>query len=185
MPSSIASRVVPEIALTMARRSPKSALRSEDFPALGFPLITTSAPSAMTRPSRQVESLSRRIAVTRINRSCNVCKRSGGNSSSLKSNTCSTSAPIATSSLYSFERKLPNAPSSWERATCAATSDFAEMKSATASACVKSIFPFKNARRVYSPGSASLAPAASAASSKRREGKPPPCPCTSTVSSPV
>ena len=50
-------------------------------------------------------------------------------------------------------------PRSWLTEDCSAYSFFALITSMTASAWERSILPFKNARFVNSPGSASLAPA--------------------------
>ncbi len=50
-------------------------------------------------------------------------------------------------------------PRSWCMATLSEAKLEDEMTSATASACARSIFPLTKARRVYSPGSAILAPA--------------------------
>ena len=61
----MASRVVPGASVTIARSVPRSALNNEDFPALGRPAITASAPSrnrspsAAVRDNRRSESASR------------------------------------------------------------------------------------------------------------------------------
>ena len=49
--SSMVSRVVPAIALTMARFSLSSALSSVDLPALGLPMMATFTPFLITFPS--------------------------------------------------------------------------------------------------------------------------------------
>ena len=67
----------------------------------------------------------------------------------------------------------------------AAASPRALIKSITASACVRSILPLRKARCVNSPGAAIRAPAAKTASSTERATTTPPCPLTSTTSSPV
>ena len=59
------------------------------------------------------------------------------------------------------------------------------MRSATASAWAKSIWPFKKARSLNSPGRASRAPAASTAFNSICITTGPPWPCSSTESSPV
>ena len=57
--------------------------------------------------------------------------------------------------------------------------------SMTASACERSILPFKNARRVNSPGPAGTPPASESAASTRRTTVMPPWQCSSSISSPV
>ena len=54
-----------------------------------------------------------------------------------------------------------------------------------ASACIKSILSFKNARSENSPGLAIRAPSLIVSASKRLSTTAPPCPCSSTTSSPV
>ena len=61
----------------------------------------------------------------------------------------------------------------------------ADINVATASACVRSIFPFKNALLVNSPASAGLAPASKTDSKVFSTIKIPPCTESSTTSSPV
>ena len=51
--SSIVSRVVPWMSLTMARCSPKSALRSVDLPTFGAPTMATGIPFRMAFPVRK------------------------------------------------------------------------------------------------------------------------------------
>src|SRR2546426_4954491 len=55
-PASMASRVVPGTSVTIARSRPRSALKSDDFPALGRPAMTSSAPSRNRSPSAAVRS---------------------------------------------------------------------------------------------------------------------------------
>ena len=61
----------------------------------------------------------------------------------------------------------------------------ASIRSATASACTRSIRPFNTARRVNSPGEADRAPAATHAASTSVGTTCPPCVEISTTSSPV
>ena len=58
--SSIMARVVPCMALTMARSSPSMAFRREDFPALVGPVMATGIPSFMAWP---VAKLSIRLSM--------------------------------------------------------------------------------------------------------------------------
>ena len=76
-------------------------------------------------------------------------------------------------------------PSIWFIATLEALSVLERMKSMTASAWDKSIRPFKNARLVYSPGSAILAPCVMVSSSMRLIVKIPPWQLISIISSRV
>ena len=87
--SSIESRVVPGVAETIARLSPRRAFRSELFPAFGGPAITTRAPSRRIFPS-----LARRIASSRreaieATEAAILSRKPSGNSSSLTSSACS------------------------------------------------------------------------------------------------
>ena len=56
MDSSMVSRVVPGMSVTMARSSCKSAFNRLDFPAFGRPTIAVRRPSRMMRPSSERES---------------------------------------------------------------------------------------------------------------------------------
>ena len=78
-----------------------------------------------------------------------------------------------------------SAPPSWPAACRACVSVCASIKSRTASACVRSIRPARNARCVNSPGSASRAPEASARRSNRSSTTGEPCAAISTRSSAV
>lgn len=52
--SSMVSRVVPGMSLTMARSSPTRRLRMEDLPALGLPMMATGMPFLMALPVEKV-----------------------------------------------------------------------------------------------------------------------------------
>ena len=47
------SRVVPAVALTMARSSPNNAFNRVDLPRLGAPMMATGMPSRMALPVRK------------------------------------------------------------------------------------------------------------------------------------
>ncbi len=76
-------------------------------------------------------------------------------------------------------------PCSWSNAVRACSGVTASIRSATASACARSSRPFRYARSVNSPGSASRAPRAIAASTMPRRITGLPCALISTTSSPV
>src|SRR6185369_14573656 len=78
-----------------------------------------------------------------------------------------------------------NSPASERIAERAASRLAASIRSATASACARSSLPFRNARRVNSPGSARRAPASSTARSTSWVTTGPPWPCSSSTASPV
>jgi len=77
------------------------------------------------------------------------------------------------------------APSYCFKACACCASLSASIKSAIASAWVRSSFPASNARRLNSPGAASLAPDSIIAERARSMMIRPPCTVSSTTSSPV
>ena len=152
------SRVVPAISVTIARSSPARRFNSEDLPTLGAPTITTCTPSSKRLPRSACSS---KVCISCCT-PCNLCCSSGAARKSISSSGKSRAASIYT---RRFTRpcstsctRLENSPSSDLRAALAAASLPAEIKSATASACAKSSFSFKNARSVNSPGRACRAP---------------------------
>ena len=84
-----------------------------------------------------------------------------------------------------FHWGIAGAPSCPACAAFIASRPCAEMICMTASACARSIFPFKNARRVNSPGAAETAPAAKTACKTAFKTNNPPWQESSTTSSPV
>src|SRR3990170_2155043 len=76
-------------------------------------------------------------------------------------------------------------PRSCRRAARAAPSVLAVIRSASASACVRSILPFRKARRENSPGAAGIAPRAHAAAAAHSTSTGFPCRWISATSSPV
>ena len=183
--ASIASRVVPGTSVTIARSRPSRALNSDDLPALGGPAMTSSAPSRNRSPSGAVRSSSatrsratRHAAVTRSG-------RTGPSSSSGKSISYAINPSSSRISLRnaSSRRERPRSSCCSARRRCAGAP--ASIKSAVASACSRSIFPFNTARRVNSPGSAGRAPAAASAATASAGTSRPPWVESSTRSSPV
>ena len=149
---------MPAISETIAFSSWASALSKEDFPAFGFPAIATGTPCFMALPTLN-ESIRDLIV------SCACCKSFSSSSrsakfrsSSLKSSSSSTMDAKFTSCSLNCSNLLKIPPRSCCIATRCAASPSLAMRSATASACVKSIFPLIKALNVNSPGSASCAP---------------------------
>ena len=183
--SSMVSRVVPGRSVTMALCAPIRRFMRVDLPTLGCPEITAIAPSRMRRPS---SADSNRSASPR-RMSSRLCwipdSTTGGSSPSSKSSEDSKSAIALIKPSQILVIELVKEPSSCSRAADAARSDFARMRSATASACRRSRRPFRNARLVNSPGSAMRAPHDRTRLRIRRAETYPPCPWSSTTSSRV
>ena len=168
MGASRKSRVVPGSALTSARAEPLSALSKLDFPAFGAPTTATRRPvrrAASCRAVRAYPESSDSILT-------NVCKGPAGSSvgraSSGKSICASSVASAARRRSLHAATCRPNSPASWRRAEASARSELAWIKSAIASAWVRSILPARKARRVNSPGSAERQPRARQSSTSRR-----------------
>ena len=156
--SSMTSRVVPWMSLTMALSSFNKTLRSVDFPAFVSPIIATGTPFLITLPTLN-EYTRRAITFSMLSASCNNAERSANStSSSLKSNSNS----IIEVKLSSFSRRsvssLLNPPRIWLMARRWVAADVEAIKSATASAWLRSILPFKKALCVNSPGCARRQP---------------------------
>ena len=161
MYSSIISLVVPAISVTIALFSLNKAFNKDDFPTFGFPTIARLKPSLISFPSsaffkRTFISL---IAFSKLSPTFKGILGSTSSSSSVKSTANSTNAN--TFNIYSLNLliSLDKYPVLCIKADFIAKSVLAVIISITASACDKSILPFKNALLVNSPGSASLAPA--------------------------
>ncbi|CAI8173410.1 MAG: Uncharacterised protein [SAR116 cluster bacterium] len=152
--SSMVSLVVPAISETMARSSFKRAFNKVDFPAFGAPTIATGIPFFMTLP-RANESISwRRTLEIFSNRALKASRSAKATSSSAKSNSNSMSdAKFNNSCLKAFISEL-NPPRICCMAIWCAAALSEAIRSATASAWLRSSLPFKKARRVNSPPSA-------------------------------
>ena len=152
--SSITSRVVPWISETMALSSPSRAFSKVDFPTLGGPIIATGTPFLMAFPSSK-ELASRAISsLISLVRAASFCLSANSTSSSEKSNS-SSSKDVISRSLSLSSPSLPETlPRICLMAIRCCDSVCEAMRSATASACMRSSLPFRNARLVYSPGSA-------------------------------
>ncbi len=148
------SRVVPGISETMARSSFRMALSKVDLPTFGSPMMATGMPLFSTFPMEKLltsSPISLFISSRRFT-SCSLLANS--TSSSLKSSSSSISDAKSTSF---FRRSLifsENPPRIWSMARSCERFEDEAIRSATASACDKSNFPFIKALRVNSPGSA-------------------------------
>ena len=149
---------MPGTAVTIARSSPASKFKREDFPALGFPRITVFIPSVKIRPFSDcfkiLSSCSNSFSTISSNWSWYPSKEICSGSS----NADSIKAIWYKISSLNFLIWLETDPFNWQKEASIAYWFLALIKSITASACDKSILPFKNALFVNSPGSAALAP---------------------------
>ena len=183
------SRVVPATGVTMASSAPASALSSELFPALGCPAITTLMPSRSSAPWRACWNRLASICCRFDSCPCASALRRKSISSSGKSSVASTSMRRWIRLSRRRCTSPENAPASERLALRAAASVLASIRSATASACARSILSFRKARSVNSPGRASRSPRLSPASRQRARSScsttGPPWACSSSTSSPV
>ena len=184
--SSIVSRVVPRISLTIARSSPRRALSSVDLPALGAPTIATCTPCLIALPAWKVAIRLLMVCAAEFSRAVS-CERSANSSSSWSAkSSSSSSSEVNVSSCSRSSAILPDTPPrNWLRATSFSAAEEAAIRSATASACARSIRPLRNARLVNSPLSAIRAPASMSRRTSSCWTKRLPWQLISTVSSPV
>ena len=99
--SSIASRVVPAMLLTMALSSFKSAFNNVDFPTFGAPIIEIGMPFLMTFPVEKESIKCFRTVIIRSIKSSNCLRSANSTSSSEKS----SSNSINDAKLSSSSRK--------------------------------------------------------------------------------
>ena len=156
--SSIVSRVVPAMSLTMARSSRSSVLRRVDLPTFGLPAITTGMPFRKTLPSSNERIKASNWPHKRLTRPRSCSRLANSTSSSEKSSSNSIRDAKWMSSARRSLIFLLKPPRICCKATRWAAAEPLAMRSATASACDRSNFPFRKARSVYSPGSANRAP---------------------------
>ena len=159
MLSETMSLVVPALLLTIALLLPQISLNNDDFPTFGLPKIVTTRPSLILMPVLvcliSIWKLCFVSFVAVVSESgCFVSSRSW----SEKSNIASTKALIFVTSPNSSLTLFENSPESDRFAALAVFEDTLSMRSATASAWVKSSLSFKYALFVNSPGCACLAP---------------------------
>ena len=185
MATSMASRVVPARAETMAAARPANILRILDFPALGGPTSATRKPSRRRRPVSS-DSAPDSSAWRAGRLSSAFCPMPPGRSSSANSKSASKCANrvFSPSRQPSARRRKP--PRNCAKACFCCAPPSASIKSAMASAAVKSILPLSTARRVNSPASAARNPGkADKAASTLSTMASPPCKCSSAIASPV
>jgi len=152
------SRVVPSISETMALSSFSRTLSKVDLPTLGRPTMATGTPVFITLPSWKESFRLFTSSATSVTSFERAVLSANSTSSSLKSSSSSTreiKCSKRSRSSFIFFEKPPLI--CWIATSCAAF-DSEAIKSATASAWDKSIFPFRKARWVYSPGFAGTAP---------------------------
>ena len=156
--SSIVSRVVPAMSLTIALSSFKRAFSRVDFPALGFPIIATLIPFFTAFPywklSIRLPNLDLRLAISPISaeRSANSTSSSAKSSSNSISEVKFSKSPLSTA----ISLEIP--PFSCSRAAFREASFSEAIRSAMDSAWERSIRPFIKALMVNSPALAVLAP---------------------------
>ena len=150
--SSMTSRVVPWISLTIALSSFSNTFSKVDFPAFVSPMIATGTPFLMAFPTLN-EWTSREITCSISSASFRNAERSANStSSSLKSSSSSIMEVKFSNLLRRSVNSLLKPPRIWLMAKRWVAAEEDAIKSATASAWLKSIFPLRNARWVYSPG---------------------------------
>ena len=156
--SSITSRVVPAISDTIARSSRNKAFNKVLFPTFVLPTIATGTPFLITFPKEK--DLHKRVSNSSIFPAIRLNSERSANStsSSEKSSSNSSKEVICNNSARNFINSAEKPPFICFRAIRCDAAEEEAIKSATASACDKSIFPFRKARCVNSPGVASRAP---------------------------
>ena len=183
--SSIMSRVVPGTEETMARSVLSNALSKLDFPTLGLPIIAALIPSRIIRPSSNVSIMCWSLAWISLKTHSNCSFWINEISSSTKSIPASRWARLRINSSFNSSTSRLSIPRRRPWALQRLLVVAACMVSRTASACIRSRRPFRNARFVNSPGSAILASCCIRASQIFCIMKGPPWVCISTTSSPV
>jgi len=156
--SSTVSRVVPGISDTIARSSSSSMLSSDDLPTFGLPAITTGMPFLITLPSLNEEISLSTIFLILMTVSVIANRSANCTSSSLKSSSSSIREAKVISSFLSFSIPSEKPPRNCVAARRCDAAESAAIRSATASACERSILPFMKALRVNSPGMAGFTP---------------------------
>ena len=139
--SSMTSRVVPAISETIARSSFSSLFSSVDFPTFGAPTIATATPSLIAFPKAK-ELRRRSISPPMRSIVSRSAVRSANSTSSSEKSSSSSSSEVSCSSLSrspSSSSEYP--PRIWFVASAWSARDEEAIRSATASACERSIFP--------------------------------------------
>ncbi len=148
------SRVVASMPETMLREWPSIALSRRLLPAFGRPARPTESISMMR--SQRILPSSRSVSCCRIESTSLRASAAETNimSSSEKSNPASRRPSNSMIRVRNCAIVSENRPCSKRSAAASCVVLAADTISATASACVRSILPFRNARWVNSPGAA-------------------------------
>src|SRR5690348_1640044 len=179
------SRVVPGMSVTIARSLPASAFSRLDLPTLGSPTITACMPSVRRAPRRAASSKACKPCVASSNNRSITGFEALSAASSEKSIAASISTRRRTIRFASTSARRENSPSSDRKAARACASERAAIRSATASAWLRSSLPFRNARSENSPARAVRAPNSHARRTSASSTTGLPCACSSSTSSPV
>ncbi len=133
--SSIVSRVVPGMSLTIARSSLRMAFISVDFPTFGLPIIATGMPFLMVFPDAN-EEVKLSICSFISFAICNNCGRWANSKSSWSEKSSSSSSMERRSRILSciWSINFLNPPRNWFMAMRLYLSELAAITSATASA---------------------------------------------------
>ena len=138
----------------MARSSFNNRLSKVLFPTLVLPTMATDMPAFIALPvSNEVASVAILVRISSA-KACNSWRSAKVTSWSLKSSSSSISDVMCSNLSLSAASSPEKWPRSWPKANCALALLVAAMRSATASAWLKSIFPLRKARCVNSPGCA-------------------------------
>ena len=174
------------MSLTIARCSPNSAFSSVDLPTFGAPMMATGIPFRIALPVRN-EAISEAsfLSISAAKSFSSVRSANSNSSWSAKSSSNSISDVKCSNRSRSLDSSVDTDPRNWLIAKSFSALLCDAIKSATASACARSILPFIKARRVYSPGSAALHPTSISHRSISCWMKRLPWQAISTVSSPV
>ena len=169
----------PGSGVTIATSSPARRLSRLDLPTFGRPTSTTVRPSRSTAPwlrlGQQRRAVLRAHPRSRARLLAAVGRSISSSGKSMQASTCMRSCHERFRRCAWMRRE--NSPASERAALRAASALAASIRSATLSACARSMRSFRNARRVNSPGSrdarAELARSGAAAAAARRGRRAP------------
>ena len=171
---STTSRVVPGRSLTIAASSCASRLRRLDLPAFTWPSSSTDTPSRKITPCSVFSIRESSFSMSASTRPSTWPSLRKSISSSGKSIAASTYERRSNCNSTTSSTLRENSPRRERAAPRTAACDDASMRSATASACARSMRPLRKARKLNSPGRASRAPALTASARSRSITNGPP-----------